>query len=328
MINNNFMSSCLFYSIKNNLKISHIILKLSSMERIERIESNESNESNETNIENVTFGNDTENITDNLNDDYIDPKYTVVDADHLDEDKPIPGQEYCLFSFMSPEGVMNCDVRAFKFRGAFPTLEKALEYAKNTLEKNDKYFKIFAGETGKWLEFDPPVNRVEKEMTSNDDHQKIIEAQSKQRMEKLNQLAGKHKQIIDKKEQGKGERIDEYKKAGAANDAVEKHSKKNTNNNTNNNTDNAKTTDNVSQTVNSRSKSLEATKERLRKRLAEKQNKEKLQNSDVASTSNALLSIDESNITNNVNVVNKNNMKADENIEKIRKLMNDRKTKN
>ena len=75
-------------------------------------------------------------------------KYTVLDADNLDEDDPIEGQEYALFSFMSPEGIMNCNIRAFKFRGAIPTMEKAKEHAEK-LKKKDIYFKIHLGESGK-----------------------------------------------------------------------------------------------------------------------------------------------------------------------------------
>jgi hypothetical protein len=146
---------------------------------------------------------------------------TVVDADHLDEDVPIRGQEYCLFSFLSPEGVQNCDVRAFKFRGAFSSLDKAQEKARE-LEKEDKYFKIFIGESGKWLDFDPPTSKVEREMSSNKEQQKILDAQQKQRMNKINKLAGKHKELIDKKDKGEKERTEEIKKMSVANSEIEK----------------------------------------------------------------------------------------------------------
>ena len=158
-------------------------------------------------------------------------KYTIVDADHLDEDAPIKGQEYCLFSFMSPEGIMNCNVRSVKFRGAFASMVEAEKKAKE-LEKTDKYFKIFIGDSGKWLDFDPPASRVDREMSSNKEHQKILDVQRKQRMDKINALAGKHKEMLDKKDKGKSERISESKKAGAANDAVEKQRTKKQENDT------------------------------------------------------------------------------------------------
>lgn len=166
----------------------------------------------------VKFGANDESDEEQPDNKVIDTsKYTKVD--HLDEDAPIRGQEFALFSFLSPEGIMNCNVRAVKFRGAFPTAEKAMEYCAE-LEHKDKYFKIFIGESGKWLDFDPPSERVEKEVTSNKKHQKIIDAQREQRMKKINELAGKHKDAMDKKDKGDKERIKENKKSGAAEKTV------------------------------------------------------------------------------------------------------------
>ena len=144
--------------------------------------------------------------------DTVDTQYTVVDVDNLDEDTPIRGQEYCLFSFMSPEGLMNCNTRAVKFRGAYSSEKKALARAKE-LEKTDKYFKIFIGETGKWLEFDPPSERVERELSSDANHQQILD--SKKRPNMVNKLAGKYKNNFDKQENGKNDRMMESKKASA-----------------------------------------------------------------------------------------------------------------
>lgn len=196
-------------------------------------------------------------------------RYTVVD--HLDEDDPIPGQDYCLFSFLSPEGVMNCNVRAVKFRGAYPTMDAAKKAAME-LEKKDKYFKIFIGDSGKWLDFDPPSSKVEREMSSNKDHQKILDAQRKQRMEKINALAGKYKENIDKTDNGKKERIEESKKAGAASDAVDKQRSKKQEK------QEKQQEKRVITQANSRNASLEKTKERMRKRIAESKNKKILEN--------------------------------------------------
>jgi len=154
-------------------------------------------------------------------------KYTVIEADHLDEDKPIKGQEWCLLSFMSPEGIMNCNVRSVKFRGAFSSLEEANKKVAE-LEEQDKYFKIFAGESGKWLDFDPPDSHVEEEKSTNPEYQKRLAQQKKQRMDKINNLCGKTKEMVDKKDKGRKERIDESKKASAANDAVDKQRTKKT----------------------------------------------------------------------------------------------------
>jgi hypothetical protein len=197
-------------------------------------------------------------------------KYTVVDVDHLDEDTPIRGQEYCLFSFMSPEGLMNCNVRAVKFRGAFGTMAEAEKKARE-LEKIDKYFQIYIGESGKWLDFNPPVSRVEQEKSSNKEHQKILDAQRKQRMDKMNVLAGKHKEMIDKKDKGKSERITESQKAGAASDAVDKQKNKKQEK------IEAKQEKQEKIYANSRDAKKEQLKAKMKKRLEETQNKKTLE---------------------------------------------------
>lgn len=229
--------------------------------------------------EKPTFEVDDESESESEEDCELDlSKYTVLDADNLDEDEPIPGQEYALFSFMSPEGIMNCNIRAFKFRGAFPTLEKAKKFAEN-LKKKDKYFKIHCGESGKWVEFDPPEDHVEQVVAGNKKQQKIIDAQRKARMDKMNELAGRHKQKMDKTDRGAKTRIEESKKAGAAEEYANKKRSK-----TQARRD-AKQQKMQKQYANSRSARNEAMRERLRKKIeakkaekAEKANKNRLRN--------------------------------------------------
>lgn len=291
-------------------------------------ETNNNDESTVLHADNDTTANDSVDLS----------KYTVID--HLDEDTPIEGQQFALFSFLSPEGVMNCNVRAVKFRGAYPTLEKAEEAARK-LESSDKYFKIFIGETGKWLDFDPPSSKVEREMSSNKEHQKILDAQRKQRMDKINALAGKYKETMDKKDSTKKQRIEESKKAGAASSAVEKHHNANTNANANTNTNTSSSTNtntstnassNQSQKMDGRSVAREKQRERLRRQLQERQNKrnlEKLEEKDKQEQTNNQLK-------NKVTVVNKASAElgakkaqleaADKNIEKIKQLMASRNT--
>ena len=241
--------------------------------------------------------------------------YTLVDADHLDEDDVLPEQKYCLLSFMSPEGIMNCNVRAVKFRGAFATLEAAEKYAAK-LESQDAYFKIFVGETGKWLDCDANSQKVEKEKTSNPQHQQIIDAQSKQRMAKINELAGRTKQLMDKKQKGRKDMMNEKKKEGAAQELVDKRRQRQTSNtqNTRNNNENK----------------LGEMKERMRKKLEEKQNKKKLQN--LGNTEDIT-----NNIGTKIKVVAKNSVEVsdnkaklevvDKNIERIKELMTNRRNK-
>jgi hypothetical protein len=207
-------------------------------------------------------------------------RYTKVD--HLDEDPVIEinfggkkyKQMYALFSFISPEGVMNCNVRALKCRGCFETEKEAHEKVKE-LEKIDSYFKIFVAEVGKWVEFDPPASRVEKEASTDPKYQKILDAQAKMRMNKINALVGKHKENIDIKESGKQERIKETKMSSASHSKLGKEIKSVVANNEDSKTYDSKTDDsnkNNSKKDNNK-KALtqrESTADRLRRRLAEK----------------------------------------------------------
>lgn len=243
------------FSNSNTTEVSNTIEASNDIESINKSSSND--------VENKPVFEVDEESEDEKNAEIDLSKYTVLDADNLDEDDPIPGQEFALFSFMSPEGIMNCNVRAFKFRGAFPSLDKAKEYA-DKLKKKDVYFKIHAGESGKWLEFDPPEEHVEEVVAGNKKQQKIIDAQRKARMDKMNELAGRHKQKMDKVDRGSESRKEESKKAGAAEDlANKKRSKAQAKMQ-------AKQEQVVAQASNSRRAQHAARLERLRKKLEQK----------------------------------------------------------
>ena len=193
-------------------------------------------------------------------------RYTKID--HLDEDPVVEinvknrkyKQTYVLFSFISPEGVMNCNVRALKCRGCFETEKEAHEKVKE-LEKIDPYFKIFVAEVGKWVEFDPPASRVEKEASTDPKYQKILDSQAKMRMNKINAMVGKHKENVDNKESGKSERIKETKMSGASHSKNGKEVKSDAPKNTT-----------IEDNITRRPK--ETTADRLKRRLAEKNAKE------------------------------------------------------
>jgi hypothetical protein len=267
-------------------------------------------------------------------------KYTIVEADNLSEDPIIADQKYCLLSFLSPEGVMNCNVRSVKFRGAFATEKEAQKYAEK-LEKDDKYFKILLGDSGKWLDFDPPACRIDREMSSNKEYQKLLDAQSKQRMDKINTLAGKHMELVDKKDKGKDERKMESKKAAAASQAVEKRSNEKSEK-TQKEMEKEEQESKRKVVGNPRDKALQNTKDRMRKKLEESQNKKKLDN--LAKGERAVVverhigAVDStSNLDEKIKLVGKANeelenkkMKlesADESIEKIKRLMANEKAK-
>lgn len=143
-------------------------------------------------------------------------KYTKID--NLEEDK---GEEqYILVSFASPEGIMNCNIRALKVRifnnqSVFRSYEQASAAAKE-LNKSDKYFPIFVMPTGKWCAWDPnpdDKNYVEDQRYANESQQKIMDGltqveqkklemeRQKERQEKnlneMNALIGKTKDKLD-----------------------------------------------------------------------------------------------------------------------------------
>merc|ERR1711981_413790 len=73
-------------------------------------------------------------------------------TDHLEEDLPIPNQEYVCISFMSPDKHKST-IHGVKIRGVYPNLEQANERAKQ-LQKMDPLFDIYVGQVGKWLAWD------------------------------------------------------------------------------------------------------------------------------------------------------------------------------
>jgi hypothetical protein len=75
-------------------------------------------------------------------------------VDYLSEDKPIPGQKYCLTSFVSPNGNQKSNILGFKNRGNFDTLAEAQLRAKE-IRISDPDFDIFVAQVGLWLPWHP-----------------------------------------------------------------------------------------------------------------------------------------------------------------------------
>lgn len=87
--------------------------------------------------------------------------------DYLTEDDPIQNQLWVCLSFVSPEGIKNCNIRGLKIRGVFANREEADKRA-NELQKIDPDFHVFVGEVGKWLPWDPDPNSVEDSVYAED----------------------------------------------------------------------------------------------------------------------------------------------------------------
>lgn len=116
----------------------------------------------------------------------------------LPNDEVIESQKYTIFSFITPKNGLK--ESAFMFRGAFPTIEKAKEYAKHLQEVNGD-FNIFIGEGFKWTYF-------------NDDLDKCTDINYKE--ERLNEIMKEYDEQMKKKDKLEKERqkemIDEMTK--------------------------------------------------------------------------------------------------------------------
>ena len=83
--------------------------------------------------------------------------------DHLTEDQPLSGQSWVCMSFLSPEGLKNCNIRGLKIRGVYADREDADKRAKE-LQEIDPDFHVFVGEIGKWLPWDPDPSQAKDEV--------------------------------------------------------------------------------------------------------------------------------------------------------------------
>jgi hypothetical protein len=158
-------------------------------------------------------------------------KYTKID--NLDEDPVVESGRFFLVSFISPEGVMNCTTRGLKIRTyrnkvCFSTLDEA-KTAADEINKKDKYFNVFVGETGKWMGWDPAPDdrsKVEDEVWADADQnalmQKMREKEEKQKtqLDELNALVGKKKDIIKNEKKVHKTRIKKSINDGAKGDEV------------------------------------------------------------------------------------------------------------
>jgi hypothetical protein len=124
----------------------------------------------------------------------VDNKYTMID--NLTEDKVIDGQKFVLMSYVSPEGLMNCNIRGVKIRGVFNTEDEARKKSEE-LRKVDKYFDIFIGEVGKWLPWDPDPMSIQEAKYGNKKLNTIMKKVHDMNCNNLNELVGRKKEEID-----------------------------------------------------------------------------------------------------------------------------------
>jgi len=108
--------------------------------------------------------------------------------DYLEEDDPLPGQNYVCMSFVSPEGIRNCTIRGLKIRGVFDTYEEATAHA-SKLRDRDPRFHVFVGQMGKWLPWDPEPSSVHNQEYYEDELQKLMKGnlENQERIKQLEQ---------------------------------------------------------------------------------------------------------------------------------------------
>lgn len=113
-----------------------------------------------------------------------------TEVDYLDEDPEIKNQLWFCVSFLSPEGIMNCNIRGLKVRGVYATKEEADARAKK-IGSFDKNFHVFVGQVGKWLPWDPDPESATDQVY---------------REEKLQELMKNYKENMGKAEEQHNER--------------------------------------------------------------------------------------------------------------------------
>ena len=121
--------------------------------------------------------------------------------DHLEEDNSIPNQNYVCLSFVSPEGIKGCDLRALKVRGVYPTYDLAQERAKELQEK-DGCFNIFIGEVGKWLPWDPNPHEGAKDQVYYEEQMQELIAGYKEN------IKNSKKEVMDRAEACRNSRVE------------------------------------------------------------------------------------------------------------------------
>lgn len=119
--------------------------------------------------------------------------------DYLQEDDPIPGQNFVCLSFVSPEikKIKNCSLRGLKIRGVFNKKEDAEKHAES-LRKKDPDFDIFVGEVGKWLPWDPAPEQVEDERWQEKELNNIVANYKKAREESKVIFENRKKEMMEK----------------------------------------------------------------------------------------------------------------------------------
>jgi len=117
--------------------------------------------------------------------------------DYLEEDDPIPGQLWFCISFVSPEGIKNCNTRGLKVRGVYGSRKEADKRA-DDLHRKYPDFDVFVGEIGKWLPWNPDPNECQDSVYLEKELNDIVKGY-KDNMEKSKEMQRERKEDMIKK---------------------------------------------------------------------------------------------------------------------------------
>ena len=123
---------------------------------------------------------------------------------YLKSDDSIRNQNYVCLSFVTPELIKNCKIRAIKVRGVYNTEEEAKQRCRE-LNKIDPDFNIYVAPVGMWVPLSDDPEKAEDCEYCNDELNKLMKAykenqvKAKFYMKRKMKLLKKYKRIRRKK---------------------------------------------------------------------------------------------------------------------------------
>jgi hypothetical protein len=109
----------------------------------------------------------------------------------IEGDEPIKGKEWCIVSFLSPEGIKNTTIRGIKLRDVASDEETAKKKADEFRAMDKNKFHVFVGYTGKWIRWDPDPNSVKTQIYAEPKLNELMKGQEES-MEKSKKLYEEH----------------------------------------------------------------------------------------------------------------------------------------
>ena len=144
----------------------------------------------------------------------------VKKIEYLKVDNELNGQKFVCLSFITPELVKNCKVRAVKVRGVFSTQEEAKNRCIE-LNKTDPDFNIYVAPVGHWLPWCDDPNKAEDCEYSNKELNKLMKAYKENQIRAKMLHEERKNDLIEKNMREVEERKRKLEKENKENDNVE-----------------------------------------------------------------------------------------------------------